>query len=43
MTSKLVLAGKSKMEIVEWPHQHPKKELPPLEPGAMCYVISKQQ
>lgn len=44
MKSKLVLAGKSKAEIVEATASAlDKKELPPLEPGAMCYMMSKQQ
>jgi len=44
MKTKLVLAGKSKKEIVETigsALDH--KELPALEPGAMCYMLSKQQ
>jgi hypothetical protein len=44
MKAKLVLAGKSKTEIAQtvksaWD----RKELPALEPGAMCYMTSKQQ
>jgi hypothetical protein len=44
MKTKLVLAGKSKTEIL---HATTlalnNKELPALEPGAMCYMLSKQQ
>jgi hypothetical protein len=44
MKTRLVLAGKSKMEIgraleAAWA----RKELPALEPDAMCYMMSKQQ
>ena len=44
MKTKLVLAGKSKTEIVTATASAlDKKELPALEPGAMCYMMSKQQ
>jgi hypothetical protein len=44
MKSKLVLAGKSKVEIVATTASAlDKKELPPLAPAAMCYMMSKQQ
>jgi len=44
MKTKLVLAGKSKAEIVERTRSAlDSKELPALEPGAMCYMLSKQQ
>jgi hypothetical protein len=44
MKTKLALAGKSKMEIVEATASAlDKKELPTLEPEAMCYMMSKQQ
>jgi hypothetical protein len=44
MKTRLVLAGKSKAEIVETTASAlDKKELPALEPGAMCYMMSKQQ
>ena len=44
MKTKLVLAGKSKAEIVQAiASALDKKELPALEPGAMCYMMSKQQ
>ena len=44
MKTKLVLAGKSKVEMVQATATAlDKKELPALEPGAMCYMMSKQQ
>jgi hypothetical protein len=44
MKTKLVLAGKSKAEIVEaTTSAFDNKELPALESGAMCYMMSKQQ
>jgi hypothetical protein len=44
MKTKLVLARKSKTQIVEAiASALDKKELPGLEPGAMCYMMSKQQ
>jgi hypothetical protein len=44
MKTKLVLAGKSKAEMVQaTATAMDKKELPALEPGAMCYMMSKQQ
>ena len=44
MKTRLVLSGKSKKEIVEATASAlDKKELPALEPGAMCYMTSKQQ
>ena len=44
MKTKLVLAGKSKAQIVEATASAlDKKGLPALEPGAMCYMMSKQQ
>lgn len=44
MKTNLVLAGKSKTEIVQATASAlDKKELPGLEPGAMCYMMSKQQ
>jgi len=44
MKTKLVLAGKSKSEIVQAiASALDKKELPALEPGAMCYMLAKQQ
>jgi hypothetical protein len=44
LKTKLVLAGKSKKEIVEAiSSAFDKKELPTLQAGAMCYMLSKQQ
>jgi hypothetical protein len=44
MKTKLVLAGKSKSQIAEAVETAlDKKELPPLEPGAMAYMMSKEQ
>lgn len=44
MKTKLVVAGKSKTEIAEATASAlDKKRLPALEPGAMCYMTSKQQ
>ncbi len=44
MKTKLVLAGKSKSEIVQLTGSAlDKKNLPALEPGSMCYMLSKQQ
>ena len=44
MKTRLVLAGKSKAEIVQGIRSAlDKKELPALEPGAMAYMMSKQQ
>jgi hypothetical protein len=44
MKTKLVLAGKSKTEIVAATAAAlDKGELPALEPGSMCYMLSKQQ
>ncbi len=44
MKTKLVLAGKSKTEIVQATASAlNKRELPVLEAGAMCYMMSKQQ
>jgi hypothetical protein len=44
MKTKLAVAGKSKAEILAATNAaFEKKELPALEPGAMCYMLSKQQ
>jgi hypothetical protein len=46
MKTKLVLAGKSKAEIAQTiasALNNDKKELPALETGAMCYMMSKHQ
>jgi hypothetical protein len=41
--TELVLAGRSKTQMVDNINTaFAKKELPPLEPGAMCYMLSKQ-
>ncbi len=41
--TELVLAGKSKTQMVDGINAaFDKKELPSLEPGAMCYMLSKQ-
>jgi hypothetical protein len=43
MRTRLALAGKSKAEIKDsMKTAVEKRELPPLEPGAMCYMMSKQ-
>ena len=43
LKTKLVLEGKSKTEIVQaMASALDNKELPALEPGAMCYMMSKQ-
>jgi hypothetical protein len=42
--TELVLAGQSKTQMIEsLKAAFDKKELPPLEAGAMCYMLSKQQ
>src|SRR5215469_6898826 len=39
--TEVVLAGKSKAQIMEWTKEaYAKKELPALEPGAMSYMMS---
>lgn len=44
MKTNLVLAGESKNEIAKvTASAMDKKDLPALEPGAMCYMLSKQQ
>lgn len=44
LKTKLVLAGKPKMEVVrELASAFDSKTLPPLEPAAMCYMQSKHQ
>ena len=44
MKTKLVLAGKSRTEIAkETASALEKKELPGVEPGALCYMMSKRQ
>jgi hypothetical protein len=41
--TKMVLAGQSKPQIIEGIKTFIKQKLPPLEPGAMSYMMSKQQ
>jgi hypothetical protein len=44
LKTKLVLAGKTKMEIAQaLKSALDRKELPALEPNAMCYMMSRQQ
>jgi len=44
MKTRWVLAGKSKTQIIQaLATAFANKELPALEPGAMCYMLSKQQ
>ena len=41
--TEMVLAGQSKAQIIDGIKTFIKQELPPLEPGAMCYMMSKDQ
>jgi hypothetical protein len=41
--TEMVLAGQSKAQIIEGLKTFIKQELPPLEPGAMSYMMSKEQ
>jgi hypothetical protein len=41
--TELILAGQSKAQIIEGIKTFIKQELPPLEPGAMSYMMSKEQ
>ncbi|MFZ0136091.1 MAG: hypothetical protein WAK89_03475 [Candidatus Sulfotelmatobacter sp.] len=41
--TEMVLAGQSKAQMIEGIKTFMKQELPPLEPGAMCYMMSKEQ
>ena len=41
--TEMVLAGQSKAQIVDGIKTFMKQELPPLEPGAMSYMMSKEQ
>jgi hypothetical protein len=41
--TELILAGRSKAQVFEEVKAFDTKELPPLESGAMCYMLSKQQ
>jgi hypothetical protein len=41
--TELVLAGQSKAQIIDAMKTFARQELPPLEPGAMSYMMSKEQ
>jgi hypothetical protein len=41
--TEMILAGQSKAQIIEGIKTFMKRELPPLEPGAMSYMMSKDQ
>jgi len=41
--TEMVSAGQSKAQIIDGIKTFIKQELPPLEPGAMCYMMSKEQ
>src|SRR5882724_296146 len=41
--TEMVLAGQSKAQIIDGIKTFIKRELPPLEPGAMSYMMSKEQ
>jgi hypothetical protein len=42
--TELIFAGRSQAQVFEaMKAAYDKKELPPVEPGAMCYMLSKQQ
>src|SRR5882762_3927178 len=41
--TEMVLAGQSKAQIIEGMKAFVKQKLPPLEPGAMSYMMSKEQ
>jgi hypothetical protein len=41
--TEMILAGQSKAQIIEGIKTFIKQELPPLEPGAMSYMLSKDQ
>ncbi|MGB7148755.1 MAG: hypothetical protein WBD45_06355 [Terriglobales bacterium] len=41
--TEMILAGQSKVQIIEGIKTFMKQELPPLEPGAMAYMMSKDQ
>ena len=41
--TEMILAGQSKAQIIEATRTFIKQGLPPLEPGAMCYMMSKEQ
>ncbi len=41
--TEMILAAQSKAQIIDGIKTFIKRELPPLEPGAMCYMMSKEQ
>ena len=41
--TEMILAGQSKAQIIDGIKKFIKQELPPLEPGAMAYMMSKEQ
>src|SRR5712671_6071619 len=41
--TEMILAGQSKAQIIDGVKTFIKQELPPLEPGAMCYMMSRDQ
>ena len=41
--TEMVLAGRSKSQIIDGIKKFIEQELPPLEPGAMSYMMSKEQ
>ena len=41
--TEMILAGQSKAQIIDGIKTFIKQELPPLEPGAMSYMMSKEQ
>ncbi|MGA8490605.1 MAG: hypothetical protein WB711_09305 [Terriglobales bacterium] len=41
--TEMILAGQSKAQIIDGIKKFVKQELPPLEPGAMAYMMSKEQ
>jgi hypothetical protein len=41
--TEMVLAGESKAQVIDGIKMFMKQELPPLEPGAMSYMMSKEQ
>ena len=41
--TEMILAGQSKAQIIDGVKKFMKQELPPLEPGAMAYMMSKEQ
>jgi len=41
--TEMILAGQSKAQVLDGIKKFIKQGLPPLEPGAMCYMMSKEQ